>query len=166
MVIGIGGVSMAGKSTLAGLIKSAYPGKKVCILCQDDYVLPQKQIHLVNGKTDWENPASIDFDEYIASVVARDIENQIVIAEGLFAYYDSTLNDLYDKKLFIEISKETFFNRKRLDARWDIEPEWYIHHIWNSYLKFGKLPDKQRFVMKINGVVSVDINKLINYLNN
>ena len=166
MIIGIGGVSMAGKSTLARLIKSRLPDKKVCILCQDDFIIPQKQIPLINGKTDWENPISIDFDEFIASVVARSIEYEIVIAEGLFAYYDSTLNKLYDKKIFLEISEKVFFKRKRLDIRWEIEPEWYIQHIWNSYLKFGMLPEDKTSFMIIEGINPIDINGLIEYIGN
>lgn len=155
---------MAGKSTLAKRIKEWYPKMKVQILCQDDFVIPQKQIPLIKGKTDWENPVSVDFDEYIASVVARNIENQLVIAEGLFAFSDSVLCKLYDKKIFLEIPQEVFFERKRLDTRWGIEPEWYVKHIWESHLKYGLLPKTQTDVFMIDGTEPVDLVRLKKYL--
>ncbi len=165
MIIGIGGVSMSGKSSLARAIKKQFSRKKVSILCQDDFIMPQKKMPLIRGKTDWENPGSIDFDEFIASVVAREIENDIVIAEGLFAYHDQTLINLYDKKIFLEIPESVFFERKNLDKRWEIEPDWYIPHIWKSYLNFGVLPETQKDVLIFDGTQMIDLDILMNYLN-
>ncbi len=165
MIIGIGGVSMAGKSSLARAIKAQYTRKEVSILCQDDFIMPLHSMPQVKGKTDWENPASIDFDEYIASVVARDIETDVVIAEGLFAYHDHSLAKLYDKKIFLEISSDLFFERKKSDTRWDIEPEWYIQHIWKSYLKYGVVADDAHDILRLDGTRSIDIDLLMNYIN-
>lgn len=165
MIIGIGGVSMAGKSTLAAAIKTQYPRKKVSVLCQDDYVFSQSQIPKIDEKTDWENPTSIDFDDFLASLLARKMEYDVVIAEGLFAFYDSMLSSYYDKKLFIEISESAFYERKRKDERWGIEPDWYIQHIWESYLKFGVLPENQKGILVLDGSKSIDIDNLMNYLN-
>lgn len=165
MIIGIGGVSLSGKSSLAKAIKAQYTRKEVSILCQDDYIMPLNNIPLIEGKTDWENPASIDFDEFIASVMARDIESDIVIAEGLFAYHDHSLTKLYDKKIFLEIPQNLFFERKRQDTRWDIEPEWYIQHIWKSYLKFGTLPEDREDILRFDGRTPVDIDFLMSYIN-
>lgn len=165
MIIGIGGVSMSGKSSLARLIKSKCSQRRISILCQDDFIMPQKDMPMIEGNTDWENPGSIDFDEFIASVLARDIENDVVIAEGLFAFSDQALSNLYDKQIFIKIPKPIFFKRKKLDKRWEIEPEWYIQHIWKSYLKFGKLPENQKNVLKLDGTQLIDIDNLMNYIN-
>jgi nicotinamide/nicotinate riboside kinase len=165
MIIGIGGVSMSGKSSLARDIKAQYTRKEVSILCQDDYIMPLNNMPLIEGKTDWENPASIDFDEFIASVVARDIEGDIVIAEGLFAFHDKSLNNLYDKKIFIEIPEPVFYERKKHDKRWEIEPEWYIQHIWPSYLKYGILPEDQKDILKFDGTKPIDIDLLMSYIN-
>ncbi len=164
MIIGIGGVSMSGKSSLARILKKHFSRKKVSILCQDDFIMPQNEMPQINGKTDWENPGSIDFDEFIASVVARDIENDVVIAEGLFAFHDQTLINLYDKKIFLEIPEPVFFERKKLDKRWEIEPDWYIQHIWKSYLKFGVLPESQKDVLTLNDTQTIDLDILMNYL--
>ena len=165
MIIGIGGVSMSGKSSLARAIKKHCVRKKVSILCQDDFIMPLNNMPLIEGKTDWENPASIDFDEFIASVVARDIESDVVIAEGLFAYHDHSLNQLYDKKIFIEIPEPVFYERKKYDKRWEIEPEWYIQHIWPSYLKYGILPEDQKDILKLDGTKPIDMDLLMNYIN-
>lgn len=166
MIIGIGGVSMAGKSTLANKLKSIYSDQKICILCQDDFSRPSKEIPLIKNKTDWENPASLDFNSFIASLKARNTEYELVVAEGLFAFYDSALSNLYDKKIFIDIPKQDFFDRKRKDKRWGVEPEWYVKHIWESYLNYGMVPDGQHDVLRLDGTQAIDIDKLMNYLDN
>ena len=61
----------------------------------------------------------------------------VVIVDGLFAFYDPKLNTLYDKRLFIKISKRSFFIRKVADNRWGYIPTWFVDHIWKSFLKFG-----------------------------
>ena len=164
LIIGIGGASMAGKSTLAQKIRNWFPDKEIVVLCQDDFVHPEKEIPQVNNKTDWERPESVDFDTYIAHVLARSTEFDVVIAEGLFAYADTSLSNLYHKKIFIEIDESTFKNRKSQDTRWGKEPDWYVSHIWESYLKYGTLSDIHQdvFVMKNTG--DDDTQKLKDYL--
>ena len=89
-----------------------------------------------------------------------------MIVEGIFAYYDKTINELYDKKLFIEISKETFLQRKINDARWGMEPDWYIDHIWNSALKFGQPNKKLKNIYYLDGNRDIILSDVLQYLSN
>ena len=64
-IIGIGGCSRSGKSTLARRIKERFSDLCVLILDMDDFVLPKDQIPKIKDRTDWELPASVDFKKLI-----------------------------------------------------------------------------------------------------
>jgi uridine kinase len=100
MIIGIGGVSRSGKSTLANLLVTYFRknGKKAIIFHQDDFVFPETQIPKIKNKTDWESPQSIDFEQYREVIELFKTRFDIVIAEGLFSFYDDNIYQLYDKK--------------------------------------------------------------------
>ena len=133
MKIGIGGVSRAGKTTLAKKIINMFPDKKRVILHQDDYINAGYDIPLIKERVDWEVPESIDFSrlKYDFKWLSENVD--LVILEGIFAFYDDELNSLYDMKIFVDIGYKDFINRKLLDKRWGYEPLWYIYHIWDSY---------------------------------
>ena len=79
MIIGIGGISNAGKSSLAEQIKSHYPDKSVKILCQDNFAFPTHDIPKIKEHTNWEIPASIDFDRFYDKILEESKKHDIVI---------------------------------------------------------------------------------------
>lgn len=135
MKIGIGGISRAGKSTLARQIIDKYSDKKRVILHQDDYINAGYDIPQIQERIDWEVPESIDFVrlKYDFKWISENVE--IVVLEGIFAFYDNEINKMYDIKIFVDLDYEDFMSRKTQDTRWGNEPNWYIQHIWNSYKK-------------------------------
>ncbi len=163
MVVGIGGASNAGKSWLAKAITEHCPGKKIKILCQDDFVFPMDKQPAIKDRVDWENPASIDFIKLRTAIINNQGNFDIVIVEGLMVFYDTGINRLYDKKIFIEITKRNFLRRKSIDRRWGEEPNWYIEHIWASYQKFGRIShnDPSFFLTFAN---SIDVTEVVNYI--
>jgi uridine kinase len=167
MIIAIGGISNAGKSRLAKQLAKYYRYQKkvsAIILCQDDYVRPTGEILLINGHTDWETPDSIDYDRYYDAVAKSKKQYDIVIAEGLFVCYDPRLLRLYDKFIYINIDKTTFFNRKRKDLRWGKEPEWYIEHIWQSNNKYCLQMEERKNAFQLSGKLPLDLASVIRYL--
>jgi len=165
MIIGIGGVSTAGKSSLAFQLRKYYtPAAKVKILCQDDFIRPESEIPRIQHHIDWECPESIDHDMYFQALQRERKVNDIVISEGLFAFNDERVSSLYDKRIFLMISRETFWKRKSADLRWGKEPEWYTKHIWNNYLKYGKIASERENVLRLHSDTSIDINKVTQYL--
>jgi len=164
MIIAIGGVSRAGKSTLSELLKAKLEqmGNRVVIIEQDKYVNPVKDIPKVRDKTDWESPLSINFAKFKKAILAAAKKYDHVIAEGLLVYYDQKLNKIYDRCIFIEIPKALFVERKKIDLRWGSEPEpgWYIDHIWSSYRSYGKnnLPADH---LKLSGKHKFDLSKVM-----
>ena len=167
MVIAIGGISNAGKSRLAKQLAKYYryqKKKSVIILCQDDYARPTPEIPKIKGHTDWEIPASIDYDKYYEAVTKSIKQYDVVIAEGLFVYYDTRLVNVYDKFIYITINKETFVERKRKDLRWGKEPEWYIEHIWQNNNKYCLQMEERNKAFQLSGVLPLDLESVINYL--
>lgn len=156
MIIGIGGASRSGKTSLAILIKTILEnnGQTAIVLGQDDYAFPEESdIPKIKHRVDWERPESIDFEWYKKDIFSKQKEYQNVIAEGLFNFYDADINALFDVNFFTQISKKTFLERKKVDTRWGIEPNWYIEHIWKSYLKYGRtiLEDSYANVVVLSG---------------
>lgn len=164
MIIAIGGPSTAGKSTLAAKIGEVYDHKKVKILCQDSYVKPEAEIPLIRDHIDWEIPASIDFKRFYKAIVYAAEQYDIVIAEGLMIYYHRQTVDLFNKRLFVDIDKETFLKRKSRDLRWGKEPGWYMEHIWESYLQYGRVPSMLSDIFFVDGRHSIDIYSVIKFL--
>ncbi len=165
MIIGIGGVSTAGKSSLAFQLRKHYSVQaKVKILCQDDFIKPESKIPRIKEHIDWECPESINHEMYFEAI-SREIKvNDIIISEGLFAFNDERVSAMYDKRIFLMISKETFWKRKSVDLRWGKEPKWYIEHIWNNYLKFGKIASERENVLRLHSDTKIEIEKVLEYL--
>lgn len=167
MVIGIGGVSRAGKTTLARLLAEELEKEdfKVIVLSQDDFAIAEKLIPKIKDRTNWEIPESIDFKKYKKSIVKASKKAQVVIAEGLFAFYDKTVTDLYDKKIFIKIPKKLFVERKETDFRWGStqEPKWYINHIWKAYKKYGFVEGADD-ILSLTGTKKFDLPVITDYV--
>lgn len=164
MIIGIGGISNAGKSKLAEEIKQHYSDRRVKVLCQDNFAFPTPEIPKINNHTNWEIPDSIDFDRFVDKVIAESKLNDIVIDEGLFVFYDERLNNLYDKMIYMSIIKETFIKRKNKDLRWGKEPDWYLEHIWNSHQEFFNKIEFRKKAFQLSGENPVDLALVFKYL--
>jgi len=166
MIIGIGGASRSGKSSLAALIRDELPGNLSCsILDQDDYVFTENKLPRIKDRIDWEHPESINTIR-LMNDLQKEIKNtDVVILEGLFAFHYEKFNKYYQKSIFLSISKETFIKRKASDDRWGYEPPWYIEHIWESYLKFGMWEKTKPPPLIIDSNFSYDFKKIKEYLN-
>jgi len=172
MVIGIGGASRSGKSTLAALLFGFYTnaGHSAIVLAQDDFVFPVEEIPRIhNGdevEIDWEIPEAIDFQRYQSAIAAANNQFDYVITEGLLNFYDAAVNSLIDKFLFVAVSKTTFLSRKADDKRWGEVPTWYVEHIWASYERLGKtvLNDAEYEVLVLSGEIAFDRAHVLTYL--
>lgn len=142
MIIGIGGISRAGKSFLSVELRQRFltDGFSVAVLDQDDYVLPQELIPRISNHIDWEIPESIDWGSFHSAIREMHADKDVVIAEGLLVFYQETLFSLYDHTIFLSLDYETFYRRKVVDLRWGKEPDWYINHIWQAHQQYGQPP--------------------------
>lgn len=140
MLIGIGGVSRSGKTKLSRKVNKWLrdQGHTVAIFHQDDFVKAKEDIPLIKDHIDWEVPESMDWDRWNETVQQALAKHDCVIAEGLFAFWERDSRMTFDRKILVDVSKDTFLARKREDLRWGKEPEWFIQYIWNNYLIYGR----------------------------
>lgn len=164
MIIGIGGVSRAGKTTLANRLKDRIKGKTITILNQDDFV-KNSGLPTIRNHIDWEHPQSMNWKKLLEAIKAADKDHEIVIVEGLFAFYEKKISLLFDHHIFVRIDKALFEDRKKKDIRWGKEPAWFIEHIWQSFLKYGQIPNYQTTTLIVNGTKSFPLDQIISYLN-
>jgi nicotinamide/nicotinate riboside kinase len=164
IVVGIGGVSRAGKTFLAELIAQQSHLSAVRILPQDEFVKSVHEIPLIQDHIDWESPESIDFTKYKNAVAEASAYPGIAIAEGLLAFYDPGIVQLFDKIIFISLSYDEFIRRKQADLRWGKEPEWYIRHIWDSYLQYGQSPLQKTDTLHIRGELDFNIPEIMKFI--
>ncbi|MCH7513305.1 MAG: hypothetical protein IH947_05090 [Bacteroidetes bacterium] len=107
LVVGIGGVSRAGKSTLSKRLKNRLPGIRIIILDMDDFVFPENEMPRINDEPDWETPESIDYTKLSGRINETKAEYDLVIVEGILIFCDESLNSLIDKKLFLKENEKT-----------------------------------------------------------
>ena len=131
-ILGIGGMSRSGKTTLSLRLKAYFSAKNVCVFHLDDYAIPEDQIPTIRDRIDWETPKSIDFISLEADIKAAIDQFDVIIAEGFLIYYSERLRKLFDKKIYIKVSEQLFWQRRREQYN---EPDWYIQYVWDNYHK-------------------------------
>lgn len=151
MIIGIGGVSRAGKTSLAFKIREWIGYDDVLILHQDEFIQPMDKMPRISEHIDWEHPKSLNFESLIKKIEEAKEGNKTIIVEGLMVFWNPELLKILDHKIFLSIRKETFLSRKTLDNRWGDEPDWYIQHIWDSHFIYGLLPEGEPNVLQLDG---------------
>lgn len=167
MVIGIGGISRSGKTTLSLQLAQLF-GQNVVVLHQDEFVAArhtQPRIrHGLEDRTDWEAPGSLDFRAFITAVIQARLTHSVIIAEGLMVFWEPKLYRLFDAGIFLSIRKETFIERKNRDLRWGRVPDWYREHIWNSHQKYGQVPPTFRPILHLSGELPIEITPVMRFL--
>uniref|UniRef100_A0A8C5ACZ8 Nicotinamide riboside kinase 1 n=1 Tax=Gadus morhua TaxID=8049 RepID=A0A8C5ACZ8_GADMO len=153
LVVGIGGVTNGGKSTLATNLQKKLPHS--CIIAQDtffkdDSVVPVdsngfKQYDLLDALhmdkmmeeiySWWRDPQSYH-QSTCATTEAGRTEVFVVIVEGFLIFNHRPLNELMNKKYFLEIPYDECQNRRCSRVYTPPDPPGYFDgHVWPMYLK-------------------------------
>jgi len=108
-VIGLGGGSASGKSTISEQLRLRLEPLRVAVINQDRYFHETSRLprHASpDGAREWPDhnqPESFDFTRLRADVqAARDSDAQVVIVEGILVLHDAELREMMDFKLFVE----------------------------------------------------------------
>ena len=190
-VIGISGGSASGKSRFLHSLMDFFTKDEVCLISQDNYYKENKFIPKdQNGIPNYDLPECIDyqlFDHHISSLkqgnTVEHVEytfNQdgrvpkriclkpapILVVEGLFVFFDKTLSQNLDLKVFIDAKEKIKIARriKRDSQERGIELEMVMYqwknHVKPTYKSFIK-PTKKKADLVINNNENFDNGLLV-----
>ncbi|NXJ42217.1 NRK2 kinase, partial [Ciconia maguari] len=179
-IIGIGGVTNGGKTTLTNRIIKALPN--CCVVHQDDFFKPQDQIEVgEDGFKQWDVLDSLDMEAMVSTVRAW-IENpvkfarshrvnvmpdskepaskgiHILVIEGFLLYNYKPLIDLFDIHYYLAVPYDEC-KRRSSTRNYTVPdpPGLFDGHVWPMYLKHRKeMEDSSVDVVYLDGLKSRD----------
>jgi len=161
-IIKVGGSSRAGKTMVSLSIQSKLEqtGKSVQMIHMDEFVVSEEHMPMINGVINWEHPKSIDLPKVLALI--KESRSDYLIIEGHLVFAFDNIKSA--KNIFVDIDKDLFYHRKKDDQRWGIVEAWYMDHIWNSYLHYGKQFLDEKNTLYINGNQPFDIQQILQFI--
>ncbi|XP_066192172.1 LOW QUALITY PROTEIN: nicotinamide riboside kinase 2 [Sylvia atricapilla] len=179
-IIGIGGVTNGGKTTLTNRLVKALPN--CCVVHQDDFFKPQDQIEVgEDGFKQWDVLDSLDMEAMVSTVRAW-IENpvkfarshgvnvtpasreptsqdpHVLVIEGFLLYNYKPLVELFDLRYYLAVPYDEC-KRRRSTRNYTVPdpPGLFDGHVWPMYLKHRKeMEDCGVDVVYLDGLKSRD----------
>ncbi|XP_041793439.1 nicotinamide riboside kinase 1 [Chelmon rostratus] len=173
LVVGVGGMTNGGKSTLSQSLRQQIPNS--CIIAQDSYfkddaVVPEdssgfKQydmldaLHMDTMMSDVESWRR-DPESFLKrrglnperTALSVDEEVFVLIVEGFLIFNYRPLNELFDKRYFMEIPYDVCKRRRSSRVYTPPDPPGYFDgHVWPMYLK-----NRQEMESMVSGIVFLD----------
>lgn len=144
IVIGIGGISRAGKSTLRNFLMQRI--NPIGMFHVDDYLIsPIKKWDekLQEYVEDWEDPVGHDLDRMLKEMKAlkesaiNNLDSEVqdihfIIAEGFLLYNRKEIADLIDVKISFVIDKELCRERRK-STKFYGSDYYFDEYIWRCY---------------------------------
>jgi len=159
LIIGIGGVTNGGKTTLTNRLIKTLPN--CCVVHQDDFFKKPDQIEVgEDGFRQWDVITAMDMEAMVNTVkgwqenpvkfarshgvsLSREANSEtgihILIVEGFLIYNYKPLLEVYDKCFYISIPYEEC-KRRRSTRTYTVPdpPGLFDGHVWPMYLKHRK----------------------------
>lgn len=168
-LVGVAGGSGSGKTSLVRALRDSLPTGVVSVVSQDDYYFPIGQQHTdPNGRVNFDLPTAIDLDTMAAdlrqlvngesifrpeytfnndALEPRWIEVKpapIVLVEGLFVLHHAPTRELFDLRVFIEVSEESQLQRRlKRDSMERGYGEEEVRYQWDNHV----LPAYRNFLL-------------------
>ncbi|CAN9503517.1 unnamed protein product [Ophioblennius macclurei] len=155
IIIGIGGVTNGGKTTLTNRLLKTLPN--CCVVHQDDFFKKPDQIEVgEDGFRQWDVIDALDMEAMTSTIngwqenpakfarshgvsLSPDQGVHILIVEGFLIYNYKPLLDVYDKCFYISIPYEECKHRRSTRTYTVPDPPGLFDgHVWPMYLKHRK----------------------------
>ncbi|XP_068995167.1 nicotinamide riboside kinase 1 [Embiotoca jacksoni] len=160
LVVGVGGMTNGGKSTLSKSLHHQIPNS--CIIAQDSYFKDDSVVPLdSNGFKQYDMLDALHMDTMMREVdswridphmflrqqglkpsyitPSVDTEVYVLIVEGFLIFNHRPLNELFDKRYFMEIPFDVCKARRSSRVYTPPDPPGYFDgHVWPMYLKNRK----------------------------
>ncbi len=118
-VVGIGGDSASGKSTLTSRLEERLSDYKVKVFRMDKYFREASErpdvAGILNGKIyrDDNHPNTLDLERLHADVLAaREEDWDIILIEGMFILWDEAMAPVLDLKVFVDCDPDERLRRR------------------------------------------------------
>lgn len=168
LVIGISGVTCAGKSSLTKILKNMFP--HTAVICQDDFyhsheaLLPKSPDE--NGAiTNWDSLKSIDMvsmTEKVKSTIREIQSGKLLIVDGFLIFNYPPLAELCDLKFFLTLDYEQCYTRRQ-ERFYDSPdpPDYFQNYVWPMYCRHLKEMQEQSYstnIQYLDGNVPLEEN--------
>ncbi|XP_023249996.1 nicotinamide riboside kinase 1-like isoform X1 [Seriola lalandi dorsalis] len=173
LVVGVGGMTNGGKSTLSKSLHQQIPNS--CIIAQDSYFKDDSVVPVdSNGFKQYDMLDALHMDTMMSEVDSWrrdpesflrqrglnpelitptvDTEVFVLIVEGFLIFNYRPLNQLFDKRYFMEIPYDVCKRRRSLRVYTPPDPPGYFDgYVWPMYLK-----NRQEMESMVSGIVFLD----------
>ena len=119
--IGISGATGSGKSTFSDTLKKHLSDYKVKVIHMDEYYKEESQRPKIEGIGDGKeyiddnHPMALELEQcYMDMQKAINMDYDIVMVEGIFAFWDKRIFDVLDLKIFIDCDSDERLVRRIL----------------------------------------------------
>ncbi|XP_026199447.1 nicotinamide riboside kinase 1 [Anabas testudineus] len=173
LIVGVGGMTNGGKSTLSRSLHQQIPNS--CMIAQDSYFKDDSVVPVdSNGFKQYDMLDALHMDTMMSRVnlwrsdpelflrqqdlnpehttPGGDTEVFVLIVEGFLIFNYRPLNELFDKRYFMEIPYDVCKMRRSLRVYSPPDPPGYFDgHVWPMYLK-----NRQEMENMVSGIVFLD----------